>query len=137
MLIRLAAKFGDYRKEDAQSFQLSPQFSIYPQFMFHLRRSQFLQTFNTSPDESAFHRLVGTDCASRRVCPQHNMRQRRQPLAFAGESAEPAGLSHPPSPALRQRRCIAAARTAGQPGAQAHARRRSPRAAYRGCVLKW
>ena len=58
MLIRLAAKFGDYRKEDAQSFQLSPQFSIYPQFMFHLRRSQFLQTFNTSPDESAFHRLV-------------------------------------------------------------------------------
>jgi hypothetical protein len=58
MLIRLAAKFGDYRKDDASSFQLSPQFSIYPQFMFHLRRSQFLQTFNTSPDESAFHRLV-------------------------------------------------------------------------------
>jgi hypothetical protein len=68
MLIRLAAKFGDYRKEDAQSFQLSPQFSIYPQFMFHLRRSQFLQTFNTSPDESAFHRLVGTDCASTPAC---------------------------------------------------------------------
>ena len=31
-------------------------FSIYPQFMFHLRRSQFLQVFNNSPDETAFYR---------------------------------------------------------------------------------
>ncbi|KAK4700398.1 protein transport protein SEC23, partial [Phenoliferia sp. Uapishka_3] len=28
---------------------------IYPQFMFHLRRSQFLQVFNNSPDETAFY----------------------------------------------------------------------------------
>ena len=26
------------------------------QFMFHLRRSQFLQVFNNSPDESAYYR---------------------------------------------------------------------------------
>jgi len=58
MLIRLCAKFADYRKDDPNSFQLSPHFSIYPQFMFHLRRSPFLQVFNSSPDESAFHRGV-------------------------------------------------------------------------------
>ena len=58
MLIRLCQKFADYRKEDPTSFRLSDNFSIYPQFMFHLRRSQFLQVFNNSPDETAFYRYA-------------------------------------------------------------------------------
>ncbi|KIJ14657.1 hypothetical protein PAXINDRAFT_115705 [Paxillus involutus ATCC 200175] len=58
MLIRLCQKFADYRKEDPASFRLTDNFSIYPQFMFHLRRSQFLQVFNNSPDETAFYRQV-------------------------------------------------------------------------------
>lgn len=58
MLIRLCQKFADYRKEDSLSFRLAENFSIYPQFMFHLRRSQFLQVFNNSPDETAFYRHV-------------------------------------------------------------------------------
>lgn len=58
MLIRLMNKFADYRKEDPNSFVLSPQFSLYPQFMFHLRRSHFLQVFNNSPDETAFYRYM-------------------------------------------------------------------------------
>jgi len=58
MLIRLCQKFADYRKEDPTSFALADNFSIYPQFMFHLRRSQFLQVFNNSPDETAFYRHV-------------------------------------------------------------------------------
>lgn len=58
MLIRVAAKFGDFNKEDPQSFRFASNFSLYPQFMFHLRRSQFLQVFNNTPDESAFYRLM-------------------------------------------------------------------------------
>ena len=58
MLIRLCQKFADYRKEDPTSFRLTDNFSIYPQFMFHLRRSQFLQVYNNSPDETAFYRYV-------------------------------------------------------------------------------
>eukprot|EP00742_Colponemidia_sp_Colp-10_P002689 GILJ01002874.1.p1 GENE.GILJ01002874.1~~GILJ01002874.1.p1 ORF type:complete len:758 (+),score=106.72 GILJ01002874.1:32-2305(+) len=58
MLIRLVAKFGDYRKDDPASFRLAREFSIYPQFMFHLRRSNFLQTFNASPDETAYYRTL-------------------------------------------------------------------------------
>mmetsp|Transcript_54019 Transcript_54019/g.171416 ORF Transcript_54019/g.171416 Transcript_54019/m.171416 type:complete len:780 (-) Transcript_54019:125-2464(-) len=57
-LIRLGSKFGEYRKDDPQSFQLSPQLSIYPQFMFNLRRSQFVQVFGNSPDETAYYRMV-------------------------------------------------------------------------------
>ncbi|DBA03011.1 TPA: hypothetical protein N0F65_003199 [Lagenidium giganteum] len=55
-LIRLAARFADYRKDDPSSFRLSPEFSIFPQFMFHLRRSQFLTVFGYSPDESSSYR---------------------------------------------------------------------------------
>jgi protein transport protein SEC23 len=58
MLIRLVAKFADYRKDEPASFRLAPEFSNFPQFMYHLRRSNFLQTFNASPDETAFYRTV-------------------------------------------------------------------------------
>ena len=49
-------KFGVYEKESPGSFQLTDTFTLYPQFMYHLRRSQFLQVFNNSPDETAFYR---------------------------------------------------------------------------------
>jgi protein transport protein SEC23 len=58
MLIRLVAKFADYRKDEPASFRLAPEFSNFPQFVYHLRRSNFLQTFNASPDETAFYRTV-------------------------------------------------------------------------------
>merc|ERR1719208_277941 len=56
MLIRLCQKFGEYNKDSPESFRLPENFSLYPQFMFHLRRSQFLQVFNNSPDETVFYR---------------------------------------------------------------------------------
>ncbi|XP_021911042.1 protein transport protein SEC23 [Carica papaya] len=57
-LIQFTAKFGDYVQEEPSSFRLSSNFSLYPQFMFYLRRSQFIDVFNSSPDETAFFRLM-------------------------------------------------------------------------------
>lgn len=57
-LIRLAQRFGDYRPDDVTSFNLRPELSFYPQFMFNLRRSQFVQVFGNSPDETAYYRMV-------------------------------------------------------------------------------
>ncbi|KAK1294638.1 Protein transport protein Sec24-like [Acorus calamus] len=57
-LIRLCSQFGDYQKGSPTSFCLSPRLSIFPQFMFNLRRSQFVQVFNNSPDETAYFRLI-------------------------------------------------------------------------------
>lgn len=57
-LIRLCRRFADYTQEKSETFSLQPTFSIFPQFMFHLRRSAFLQTFNQSLDEVAYKRLV-------------------------------------------------------------------------------
>lgn len=58
MLIRVCQRFAQYCKDDPSTFNLSQSFSLYPQFMFHLRRSQFLQVFNNSPDESAYYRHI-------------------------------------------------------------------------------
>eukprot|EP00931_Biecheleriopsis_adriatica_P053118 TRINITY_DN3103_c0_g1_i1.p1 TRINITY_DN3103_c0_g1~~TRINITY_DN3103_c0_g1_i1.p1 ORF type:complete len:784 (-),score=151.16 TRINITY_DN3103_c0_g1_i1:236-2533(-) len=58
MLVKLIARFADYRNHDTSSFRLSPEFSMFPQFMYHLRRSNFLQTFNASPDETAYYRML-------------------------------------------------------------------------------
>lgn len=44
-LIHICSRFGDYQKDSPSSFTLSPRFSIFPQFMFHLRRSQFVQVY--------------------------------------------------------------------------------------------
>ncbi|KAG8481212.1 hypothetical protein CXB51_025958 [Gossypium anomalum] len=47
-----------YRKDDPSSFTLNPCFSLFPQVMFNLRRSQFVQVFNNSPDETAYFRML-------------------------------------------------------------------------------
>ena len=57
-LIRAGTKFGEYRKDEPDTFRLPPNCAIYPQFMFNLRRSPFLQTANNSPDETACYRLA-------------------------------------------------------------------------------
>ena len=46
---RLAARLGDYRKDDPESFNLQPQLEYLPQFMFNLRRSQFVQVGQSKP----------------------------------------------------------------------------------------
>ncbi|KAK7601419.1 hypothetical protein V9T40_008860 [Parthenolecanium corni] len=57
-LIRLCRRFGEFAKDDPNSFRLPENFSLFPQFLYHLRRSQFLQVFNNSPDETSFYRHV-------------------------------------------------------------------------------
>lgn len=55
-LIRLTSKFGKYVKDVPNSFKLTKSFSYFPQFMFYLRRSSFIQSFNESPDESIYYK---------------------------------------------------------------------------------
>jgi protein transport protein SEC23 len=65
-LIRFCRKFGTYNKGDPSSFALSGNFSVFPQFLYHLRRSPFMSTFNSSPDltTSLRHSLLLEDVAS-------------------------------------------------------------------------
>ncbi|KAJ6809322.1 protein transport protein SEC23 [Iris pallida] len=97
-LIRLCSRFGDYRKDDPSSFIINPNFSIFPQFMFNLRRSQFVQVFNNSPDETAYFRML----------------LNRESVTNSVVMIQPSLLSYsfsaPPSPALLDVASIAADR---------------------------
>ena len=42
-LVRLATKFGEYTNDQADTFTMPEHLALFPQFIFHLRRSQFLQ----------------------------------------------------------------------------------------------
>ena len=57
-LIRLCSRFGEYRRDDPASFGLQPGLAFFPQFLFNLRRSPFVQVFGASPDETAAARLA-------------------------------------------------------------------------------
>lgn len=97
-LIRLCSRFGDYRKDDPTSFVINPNFSIFPQFMFNLRRSQFIQVFNNSPDETAYFRIL----------------LNRESITNSVVMIQPSLISYsfnsPPSPALLDVASIAADR---------------------------
>ena len=58
MLINFISKFAEYNKDDPLSFNLPKELLLYPQFMFHLRRSQFLKVSNVSPDETEFYKNI-------------------------------------------------------------------------------
>ncbi len=53
-------RFATYMQDDKSSFKLSSGFMLFPQFMYNLRRSHFLQTFGASPDETIFYRSTLT-----------------------------------------------------------------------------
>ena len=52
-LIRFCRWFGTYNAGDPSSFSLGPSFSVFPTFLYHLRRSPFMSTFNSSLDQTA------------------------------------------------------------------------------------
>ena len=55
-LIRLVSRFSNYRQDSVTSFELMREFQLYPQFMYHFRRSHFIQHFGISPDESQYYK---------------------------------------------------------------------------------
>ena len=57
-LIRLMSKFGQFVKDDPRSFKLTQTFVYFPQFIFYLRRSSFVQAFNESPDENMYYKSM-------------------------------------------------------------------------------
>merc|ERR1712066_882942 len=45
-----------YKKEEGNLF--FRVFAMFPEFMFHLRRSPFVRIFNSSPDETSYYRMI-------------------------------------------------------------------------------
>lgn len=57
-LIRFLSKVSSFKPNDIQSFRLAAELSLFPQFLFYLRRSPFISHFNSSIDENTFYKLT-------------------------------------------------------------------------------
>lgn len=55
-LVKLVKVFASFLPDQAASFKLCKEFSLLPQFLYYMRRSPFLQTFNVSPDETSYYK---------------------------------------------------------------------------------
>jgi protein transport protein SEC23 len=55
-LIQMTYSFAEFRKNSPDSYKMHDNFSLFPVFMFHLRRGNLVQVFGNSPDEMSFYR---------------------------------------------------------------------------------
>lgn len=58
ILILLVKSIASYTPNNPASVSLPKNFQMLPQFMFHFRRSNLMNIFNLSPDESTFYRHI-------------------------------------------------------------------------------
>lgn len=56
VIIKLTQHFSHYVPNNPASLKFFDTFEFYPQFMFHFRRSELVQLFGQSPDETAMKR---------------------------------------------------------------------------------
>ncbi|GME81126.1 unnamed protein product [Ambrosiozyma monospora] len=66
ILVDVCANFSRFIPNQASSLSMPPTLNFFPQFMYHLRRSTFVQVFNSSPDETSFYRhcFLTEDCTN-------------------------------------------------------------------------
>ena len=57
-MISFCSRFGVFTQGMPDSFRLSSAYSLFPQFIYHLRRSPFINVFNSSPDETSYVRTL-------------------------------------------------------------------------------
>jgi len=95
-LIRFCRFFGTYNPGDPSSFSLSPSFQVFPTFLYHLRRSPFMSTFNSSPDQTASlrHALLMEDTMDslfmiQPTLIQYNLQGMAQPVLLDMTSLQP------------------------------------------------
>lgn len=64
ILIDFLSVFAKYKTGDSKSIIIPMNVNLFPQFIYHLRRSNFIQIFNASPDETSFYRhcFLTEDC---------------------------------------------------------------------------
>lgn len=56
LLVQFVRRFGTYTIGQPDSLRLAPCLSLFPSFVFNLRRSEFFMVQNISPDETTFKR---------------------------------------------------------------------------------
>jgi len=54
ILLKFAVRFSHSNRYDRNSFRLPASLKHFPQFIYHLRRSNFINPFGAPPDQSIY-----------------------------------------------------------------------------------
>jgi protein transport protein SEC23 len=54
LLLKFCVRFAFYNRHDRGSFKLPHPIKHFPQFIYHLRRSSFINPFGAPPDQSIY-----------------------------------------------------------------------------------
>ena len=54
ILLKFAVKFAHFHKNDRNSFRFPNSMKHFPQFIYHLRRSTFINPFGYPPDQAVY-----------------------------------------------------------------------------------
>ncbi len=54
MLLKFCVRFAHFSRNDKNSFRLPQPMKHFPQFIYHLRRSSFINPFGSPPDQSIY-----------------------------------------------------------------------------------
>ena len=54
ILLKFAVRFAHFHRHDRNSFRLPQAMKHFPQFIYHLRRSTFINPFGYPPDQSIY-----------------------------------------------------------------------------------
>ena len=54
MLLKFCVRFGHFNRNDKNSFRLPQPIKHFPQFIYHLRRSAFINPFGSPPDQAMY-----------------------------------------------------------------------------------
>lgn len=65
LLLKFCVRFAFFNRNDRASFRLPPLIKHFPQFIYHLRRSAFVNPFGSPPDQSIYFKT----CMSRESVP--------------------------------------------------------------------
>ena len=54
LLLKFSVCFASFQRHDRTSFNIPQAMKSFPQFMYHLRRSGFINPFGSPPDQSIY-----------------------------------------------------------------------------------
>ena len=54
LLLKFTVRFAQFQRHDKSSFNIPGPMKKFPQFMYHLRRSIFINPFGSPPDQSIY-----------------------------------------------------------------------------------
>ncbi len=85
LLLKFSVCFASFQRHDRTSFNIPQPMKRFPQFMYHLRRSGFINPFGSPPDQSIYMKT----CMQRQSIP--NCLTMIQPLLlqYSTESLQP------------------------------------------------